>query len=443
VSGSFLDRLTRAADALAVKSALFRQLWQMRFYGTALLLQKGLPTLLLPYFVLVFGRDTYASYVLFYTTTQVVATIAGLGLPLALVPLWHRWPNPGALVNRSIAVVVLATPVVFLVLLGCAELLHLSGPPPISTVEAAAWICVFAAVYNFNMLAIAVARSLGRDRSFFLASCVGAGVLVTGLVIASHEGLTGLRAQAALQGLALAVGSMVMLGRNSVPRVPASERKAVDLRVLLAGSIPLAVNALLVLLAMSVDKWTARRFFPGEPFSQYVIDYQAALTIAFVPVVTAMHLAPRLAAAAAKGSLEPLRADLAATRLITFAGALAMAIAMAVYARATGLRLGHGYWIIVAAFLLESQYTISSNIATAHQRYRSVMAVTTASLAILVVVLGVAALSGDWFVLYLGPLAYEIALLIGITWVNRVSPRAGTAFASADSSFLQDPPLLP
>jgi O-antigen/teichoic acid export membrane protein len=415
----------------------------MRFYGTALLLQKGLPTLLLPYFVLVFGRDVYASYVLFYTTTQVVATIAGLGLPLALVPLWHRWPEPAALVKRCIRLVILATPVVFLVLLGCAHLFHLSGPPPISAAEAAGWICVFAAVYNFNTLAIAVARSLGRDRSFFLASLVGAAVLVAGLAIVSSEGWGGLRALATLQALALAAGSIVMLGRNAVPRPRQPASSQIKLKQILAGSLPLAVNALLVLLAMSVDKWTARRFFPGAPFSQYVIDYQAALTIAFVPVVTAMHLAPRLAAEAAKGSLEAICTDLAATRLITFAGAFAMAVTMAVYARATGLRLGQGYWIIVAAFLLESQYTISSNIATARQCYRSVMVVTSLALVMLVLVLGAAAMSGDWFVLYFAPLGYEIVLLAGISWVNRVNRSSSRAFSGEDSSFLQGQPPQP
>jgi O-antigen/teichoic acid export membrane protein len=444
VSSSAFQRLTQYVDELAAKSALFRQLWQMRFYGSALLLQKGLPSLLLPYLVLVFGRDTYASYILFYTTTQVIATVAGMGVPLALVPLWHRWPDPEALVKRSIGIIGLATPVAFLFLVGSAALLGISGPPPISTIEAAIWICVFAAIFNLNTLAIAVARSLGRDRSFFLASCGGAVAFLTGLVLAWQTKLTDLRALVAINGLALGASAMIMLRKRSPSDGGTRERATIDFKSLLASSLPLAANAVLVLLAMSVDKWTARRFFPGEPFSQYVIDYQAALTIAFVPVVTGMHLAPRLAAAAAKGSLAALREDLAATRLITFTGALAMAGTMAIYARISGLGLGSGYWLIVGAFLLESQYTISSNIATANQRFRAVMGVTAVALAILVLVLAAAAVSGDWFVLYFGPLAYEVALLTGISWVNRrVGRFADRACASEDSPFPGDPPPLP
>ncbi len=400
------------------------QLWNMRYYATGLAVQKGLPIAILPLLLMVFGRDVFAIYVLYYATVQIYGTLTGLGLPLAVVPLWHSEGDSFSFIARCFRVVVAAAlfagGAVFAASLfwGEAVIGDIRAP------EATLWLTAFALSYNMNLIGLGVARSEGRDLGFLLSSILGGIFLLGGIGVAWFLDFVGPRTLFLIQIMSVVASTLALFGRHAASIL--SARTGLHRRPLfglLVQTRPLIANALLLLLAMSIDKWAAKAYFSRDVFNTYVIDYQAAISVFFVPTAIAIYAGPKLAAAFAKRDFAAMGHDMRIARILTLFGSLAIAVAMYIYGWLANLQLTSGYWVLIIGFLIEGQYAIGTNRVMAEQRFGLLFTSVAVGVAIYAALLFVAGTSASVYLLYWASPLYKAAMLAILAWSARTDVR--------------------
>ncbi|MFM9829164.1 MAG: hypothetical protein ACKVOB_10550 [Sphingomonas sp.] len=341
----------------------------MRYYAVGLALQKGLAIALLPLIVLIFGRETFSNYALLMSTVQLYGTVSGLGVPLAVLPLWFRSPDPLAAVRMMLGIVAMVAALAAALLCLIGVFLGRDVVHGVSAAEAALWIAAVALLYNVNLIAFSVARSQGRQMAFVLANVFGGLVLLVGLFAAYLFQVVSLRALTLAQMAALAACSVPLLGLQIVrARGVISPGFREQATALMRFSVPLMTNSVLLLLAMNVDKWAALAFFTKAEFSSYIIDYQMGFAILFVPAVVALHYGPIFAALVADGNEAALAREERQAQKVVVAGWAVIAVIAYCYALLTGLKLTPGYWVLSLTFLFQGLYLIKSNQLMAQMR---------------------------------------------------------------------------
>lgn len=399
-------RIRHRIQALT-SSAIYRN----RLYVFGLALQKGLPVLIVPVIVSVFGLPAYGEYALLFTLVQIYANLSSVAVTQVLVPMWFRQPDPGEFVQRVASLLLVlalaASPLgVAALMLGSATGFELLSP-----LQQTGWVLLFAFVYNLNALALAVVRAREQRGRFFWSVAIGAGVLL-GLI-----GLAFLVPEAALahlilaQILALAVATAVMLRGDlgglfslSMMRAPATWRPVLQL------SAPLCIYTLVVLYAMSVDKWIVKLWFSGAQFGSYVLDYQFAFALMFVPMAIGLHNGPRVSALVAAGSFDLLELEDRKMRRFTLIGSAGIAVIMFAYGRLTHLALTPGYWLLVAGFLCEGLYMLNSNRLMAELQTKRLLGPALLAALLLTGALALAAAVGSIELVYLASPVYFICL---------------------------------
>jgi O-antigen/teichoic acid export membrane protein len=407
-----LHRIGASTGSERLLINILDSVWAMRYYAVGLALQKGLPAALLPLIIAVFGRDVFAVYVLFYATVQIYGTLTGLGLPLAIVPLWHADADPAHFVARCCRLVLGSTVLAGALLLLVAIFWPGSVIGTMGAPEAVGWLTVFALFYNINLIANGVARSQGRDVAFMASSILGAAVLLCGIGLAWTIGSAGPRSLFLIQIASVASTSIALFGRGGLAFFsiqPVGKKAAA---ALLAQTAPLIANILLQLLGMSMDKWAARAFFTRDIFASYVIDYQAAITVFFVPTAIGLYAGPKLSAAFAAGDVALMGRDVWKARLMTLAGSLFIGLAMYLYGALSGLGLTSGYWLLLIGFLIEGQYAISSNRVMAEQKFSVLFSSAAASVSIYALLLLSSGLTESVLLLYTASVLYRGAMLV-------------------------------
>lgn len=397
-----------------LQSNAVQQLWRIRYYTMALLAQRGVPVLLLPWFVMQFGKDGYADYALFYAAVQIGATITGGGLPLAIIPFWAHQKDKSAFIAQCLQACIVVTLPAAVLAIAATSLAPLKATifVGMSAVQTLGWLALFLVAYNANIVGLAVARCENRALPYFAASLVSAAILCTGLLLAINFDFRELDFFFGIQLAALVCMTLALFGRR-LRRLPGDLlRRHRGLAGLMRASRPLAVNSLLLLLAMSIDKWTAKLWFDRDVFSTYVIDYQAAFTLMFVPTAIGTYLGPRLSAACAGKNWIDFRRESRTGRWLVLFGSAAIAIFMYGYAYVTGLGLSPGYWILVIAFLLEGQYAISNQQVSAFRDFRSLLGSTVFAIFVFSGVLVFSGVIRNVQMLYAAPLFYELSILL-------------------------------
>lgn len=399
--------------------------WHNRYFVAGLAAQKGLPIVVLPLLIASFGPAAFADYVLVYTVVQVFANLSSLGVPQAVVPLWFRQADTVGLVGVCLALLcalglVAAVPLVAVALLWPGAV---SAAFPLAPTHAVAWVVGFAAVYNLNQLAVAVARASERQRHFFASAFVGSAVLVLGAAMAPMAGRAGLDVLTGLDGLlllqvaSLTVNTVLLLGTgwgDSLRRGLAQWRALAP--TVLRLTIPLVGYTLVVLYVMSVDKWAVRASFAHPVFTTYVLDYQFAFAIMFVPTAIALFFGPRVAALVAASDVAGLELEERRARRLTLFGSAAVALVMALYARLTAVPLSWGYWVLVAGFLCEGQYAICASRLTAQLQSMRLLGIALVGAVVYSMALGLAAWMQNMTVAYLAhPAFLAINLTLAVT----------------------------
>jgi len=401
----------KRASAFAMGSPL----WKNRYYILGLVAQKGLPLLILPLIVDIFGRDVYGDYVLFFTMVQAYATISSLAIPQTIVPLWFRRDQPLPFVGICIAMlgglaVLFAIMMLAIVMIGET---FTSGthilPLPMSTLLS--WIVVFALSYNLNTLAVGVARSQDRQYHFFWGMAAGGLVMAAGVGICALIHVSSLHILILIQTLSIFTAAIVLFGRQPLAMLrfdlPTLRR---EWRSLLKFSLPLGCYTLLVLFSMGLDKWMARIWFSRDIFNTYVIDYQYAFAMVFVPTAINLYNGPRVSAYVARGQWDLLMQEERRAARLAIVGCLVVAVLMYIYAWISGLALSSGYWLLVAGFLFEGLYILRTNRLMAQLRSLRMLFISASGIAVYVMLLAIAAASGSRLLLYLAVPTY-----LGIT----------------------------
>lgn len=410
---AFADRF----QTLAERSP-FAALWRMRYYAGGLALQKGLPVALLPLLVMVFGRETYSQYALLFTTVQIYSAVSSVGLPFTIIPMWFRQRDPLRFVSLCYLMIGGLALIFGTVFVTGATIWGGEIVKSFSATEAALWVAGFALLNNFNQASLNVARSEGRQAAFFWACVLGGVVLLLGITAVWGFQRDGLRYLILIQVAAFGAGTLTLLGRRVIAGLgrlePDWPYKAARL---LRFSAPLAANTLVLLLAMSIDKWTALAFFSREQFATYVIDYQAAFAIMFVPAVVALYCGPVFSELVANRDWEGLAREERKARIMVVAGSVFVAVSMYIYAAITNLHLTPGYWVLALTFVFQGLYLVRSNRLMAQMRSAKLLISSIIGVSFFALVLLSAGITRDIYLLYMAYPLYD-ALLFAIVSID-------------------------
>jgi O-antigen/teichoic acid export membrane protein len=210
-----------------------------------------------------------------------------------------------------------------------------------------------------------------------------------------------------IQTVSVLVAAIVLFGRQPLAMLrfdwPTLRHEC---RPLLRFSLPLGGYTLLVLFSMGLDKWMARIWFPRDIFNTYVIDYQYAFAMVFVPTAINLYNGPRVSAYVARGQWDLLAQEERRAARLAVVGCLAVAVLMYAYAWASGLALSNGYWLLVVGFLFEGLYILRTNRLMAQLRSFRMLFISASGIAVYVILLALAAVSGNRLLLYLAVPAY-------------------------------------
>lgn len=386
------------------------QVWRLRYYTAALIAQKGTMILILPFLLLVFSRSDYANYVIFYSAIQIIGTISGLGVPLAFIAFWRSDANNLDLIIQSIRLSVLSSLIVgviiFLGILTVDQTIiaryHIS--------ELALVFVIFLIIYNVNIIALGYARSADRSIAYLISSVMGAFVLIFGIYIVSFLKNPDLHDLIIIQITSLSFMTIVLFGKISKSMISNSFKSRNSFTEIFKTARPLAINTLVLLTVMSVDKWMSKFFFPEDLFSQYVIDYQAAFAIMFVPAAIGTYLGPRITLDNIERNFDGVQSEVFSSRLLCFLGCAMMSIVMYGYAFVFELGLSNGYWFLVFALIIEGQNSISSLRVMMQRKFSSLLFITMLGLGVYVFVLTIAGMLISTTLLYLALLINALVM---------------------------------
>lgn len=400
----------------AVDWRFLRSILVLKDYAGGLAIQKGVPILLLPLFVLYFGKENVAVYGLFYSTALLIAVISGVGIPLAIVPLWHSFKEPDVFIRTATQTTLLGSLLIAILLLvsvffGLSEFTFggLSG------YTMAALLSLFSLMYNFSQIASAVCRIDNRHGVFLAASALGAMTLAVGACSPALVGSANLQSLIIIQGVALFLPSLLMIGRRLRWIFSRFDFDATVAKLLARAAIPLAANSALVLLSMSIDRWVARIFFPLNEFANYIIDFQSAMAVLLVPSAIALYIGPKMAEAFARDEIRTLQREVILARWLTGIGSIASGAGVYIYGFFTGLGLTYYFWILVIKFSLEGQYLISSNEHMIRGNFWFLVKALIVSNVILALILSLSSVLESILLLYVSSLIYEISLFVMVT----------------------------
>jgi O-antigen/teichoic acid export membrane protein len=338
-------------------------------YLAAIGIQKGMPFLLIPLIVRVFGQDTYAEYILVFSTAQFASLAMGLGTTGSPIVFWHRYPDHERVAFLR-ALISLVVKVHAFTIIPVGTVLWLVGQPRLGNDDQFHWIGIallFAISNNGLQILLNIVRAREQATKYLLAVMVGAGAFV-GLIVLVGNFVTSTLALTlcylatmVLQALALA------LSQRDVIR---SQRQAMDpnalTRSVLGYALPISGYTLLSLSFVVGDKWLMSRVSPGQAFSQYVVDFQLANAVALVSVVLGLHFVPYACSLVNKGRLRELRRTVLQHYVTCLVGGGLIGLGAYAYGTITGLTLTRTFFILCAAFCLNNVFTI--NVAVMESR---------------------------------------------------------------------------
>lgn len=390
-------------------------------------LQKGLPVALIPVFVFVFGDTNYAQYVLFFSVVQVYAVATSFGIPQSVVPFWFRQERPdeffGAVVLLVLALGVALSPVGLIILNNFVAARIDEGHRNVM----AAAIILFALLYNFSALATAAARARNQQGPFFWAILAGAASLTLLTVGAYLVGITTLYGLIVAQATTHVVSILIISKRDilKLSTLDASTCASHALKIFKA-SIPVYAYTLTTMYIFSVDKWVVKTTFSNIAFVEYIIAYQFAFSILFVPTAIVFYLGPRISQLASLGEHREVRRLEAKARNMTISLSLLISILIYIYGMMTGIKLTSFYWILVAGFLVHGLYMIISNRLMAYLNFKSMLAISIISGLVFTACLAIAIYTNQMLFVYASWTIYSgIALGLSVLVARTAARRNG------------------
>ena len=359
------------------------------YYGLGFGLQKGLPFLLIPFLVRYYGDHTYASYVLYYSSVQMLAVFASLAVPTSVIVFWYQQLSRPRIITTYL--VLMSAILLGLGTITCIPMYFVSkasfdqaGPGALALLS-----LLFVGQYVANTFLVSLCRATDCSREFFLAQVAGAAALLltvfalrgaarlTALIVAFITGLL-------VQNLYLAYG---MRGHFRGAALDCFDTGLA--RRVLRYCLPLLAYNAAVLFVFWVDKYLVRAYFEAPVFSRFVVTFQYAFAQTFLGQVMALYTFPlisRLVAGHDYGRLwQTIRTY---NRWIVLLGVLYLLVVLGFHRWIYPLKIGApGFLLLSCAFLLANLAVNYINVLYAHYRSGRAMTVQLVSAIVMVVVL--------------------------------------------------------
>jgi len=398
------------------------------YYAAGLVLQKGLPYLLIPLLVRLYGAHTYSNYVLFYTSTLMFAQVIALSVPNAIIPFWYAEKDKSRVAWTFIVTLALSQLLVGLILVYPASLMygHSFGSKQRSMFTLAA--LSFAVIFNFNAFLTGVCRALNSSKAYLAAQILAAVSLIAGVLLLSRW---------ASVGVLIGVFLLSLTTQNiylSKPLLAYLRKPSFDRRIarsVLAYSLPMLPHLVSVLFCYWVDKYLVRQYFSGSEFTRFTITFQYAFIQAFFAQVFAMHMFPIICHLVAEGNDVKLHCIIRAYNLLLIClGAGWIGCVLLLQALGVPLRIDPlGFVFMGLAFLTWNLAGNYINTLWARFRTGSVTGIMLSAMVVLVATLGIGCAFNWLLICYSAQLLAAIAALAALvllesSYVRRVQPQS-------------------
>ena len=359
-----------------VRAHLRESLGVQSYFAAGLALQKGLPYLLIPLLIRLYGDHTYASYVLFYASTLMFANLLAMAVPNSIITFWYAEKDKASLSWTYIFLLLTAQAALALVLsVGVFYVYGRSFGRPQAAALALVGL-VFAFLYNFNTFLTGVCRARDYSKSYFRGQVIAGITLVAGVVLLRHW--PRLEVLISMFMLSLLCQNLYLL--DSLREYLQHSAPCFDVRLakrVLAYSLPLIPHLEATVFYYWVDKFLVRQYFSDVQFSQFTISFQYAFAQSFFAQVFAMHTFPLICRLVAQRDESRLRFVIRSYNLLLAAlGALWIAGILLLQWFGLRLRISPiGFLVLGCSFLIWNIAGNYINVLWARFRTPSVTAV--------------------------------------------------------------------
>jgi O-antigen/teichoic acid export membrane protein len=411
------------AQSDRAKSSFVRQCWvhicetagNQSYYAAGLVLQKGLPYLLIPLLVRLYGAHTYSSYVLFYTSTLMFANLLTLSVPNAIITFWYNEEDKSRLSWTFVLILGVSQFVLGLLLAFPAYLMYgQSFGSKEAILLTVAGFC-FATVFNFNTFLTGVCRARNLSKAYFAAQIVASVTLISGVFLLSRWP----HFEVLIILFLISLFSQDVYLLKSVWGYLISVKPSFDVRIarsVLAYSLPMLPHLEAVLFCYWVDKYLVRQYFSNIEFTRFTISFQYAFAQAFFAQVFAMHTFPLICQLVTEGNEVKLRAVIRAYNMLLTLLGIAW-VGGVLLLQGLGVRLGIdpvGFSLLGAAFLIWNVTGNYINTLWARFRTRPVTGIMLSASVVLVATLAVGCAANRLFICYTAHLISAISALAGL-----------------------------
>jgi O-antigen/teichoic acid export membrane protein len=347
------------------------------YYGLGMAVQKGLPFLILPLLIYFYGDHTYASYVLFYTTVQILGVFCSVAIPSSTVVFWFRKQNPQQFLVTYLSLLVGAFLLGAAICIAPIYFIYKSSLRGAQPLEMALLGLIFVALYTFNQYFVSLYRATYSSKQFFIAQLVGAAGLLA-VVVPFHSPAVLSRLVLAfllslfIQDLYLLYGILPLLRDAAWPDFDPHLAKDV-----LRFSLPLVVYNTLILFVFWIDKYLVNLHFDPIEFSTFVVTFQFAFAQAMISQLFALYNFPRICELVAGDNQGKLQKLIRIYNILILASGTAYAAAVLgahVYFDVFHISVS-GFIILSFAFLLSNLSTTYLNVLYAQARTRCIVVI--------------------------------------------------------------------
>jgi len=411
---------------------LCESLGAQSYYAVGLALQKGLPYLLIPLLIRLYGEQNYASYVLFYSSSLMYGNFISAAIPNSIIAFWYTESDKVSL--SWTYMVLLLTCQIALALVSGGGVFWLFGRS--FGGEQAALLTIlglaFALLYNFNTFLTGVCRARNDSKRYCFAQIVAGFVLVSGLLLVQRR--SSLTTLIAMFMLSLACQNLCLLdGIRRYLRKSGIRFDSFLARRVLLYSLPLIPHVGATLFYFWIDKYLVRLNFSAAQFSQFTISLQYAFAQTFFGQVFAMHTFPLICKLVAERNESKLRSVIRAYNSVLVILGVAW-IAGILLVQHVGFQLrvnASGFVVLGCAILVWNLASNYINVLWARYKTKAVAAIIITTGGVLIAILWAGCVAHNLMLCYWSHLIWAAAALFALGALERSQRNASSGMAAA------------
>jgi len=351
------------------KQVLDSTLLAQRYFVLGIAIQKGFRYLLTPLIIHYYGATVYANYALFFSIVQITALLTSLSVPSANIVYWYQYRDKQAYIGS------------LLILLGslggglsviAGFVLYFQVPFSVAEMSPVLFVSlciIFSMIINLNTISFDLLRILFLQRGFLIINILGLVLFVFFLLGGSNLGggltlliLIYIVVMSLQTAYAFSMSKLHSLGCFARKRFWAFARKV------LRFSVPLLIYALFVLSTQTVNKWIVRAYFDQGVFTQYIVDFEAALAVLLVTLVISTYNFPVICKLLYKEDWSGLWKNSLEHYMLSVGASFFVGITYYFYMTLGGVHLSSNYWVLAVAFTLSNLFSVNSTMIQAQRR---------------------------------------------------------------------------